>query len=112
MPKRCLVVEDEVILALDIADMLSGAHQLEVTVAHRLSEAMRLMGAGAFEFAVLDLNLGLGESSMALGAELSLQGCKVVYTSGYVENEVKGTEGLNLIAKPFVLADLEEALGL
>lgn len=112
MPSRVLVVEDEVILAIDMAESLKEQHGFQVDVAHTLAAANRLAGKHRYDYAVLDLNLGLGEDTLALGRALLTDGTRIAHISGYIENEVKGTEGLIFVAKPFVMSEIETALGL
>lgn len=110
--KSVLVVEDEVILALDISEGLKADHQLDVAVAYTLKTAVVLASERTFDYALLDLNLGLGENSADLGQQMADRGTFVVFTSGYNRNEVEGIDGFALITKPFVLSDVEDAFGL
>ena len=111
-PDRLLIVEDEVILGLDLRDALQAMGHLTIDLAHTLRVAQSLAGEHEYRFAVLDLNLGLGENSVALGLALSAAGTRVVFTSGYGADEVSGIEKFPLIAKPFEIAEVVAALGL
>ena len=108
---KILYVEDEVIVALDVADTLASKLGFDVSVAHNLTTASRLMGEHDYEFALLDMNLGHGERSTQLGHTLAAKGTLVVFASGYNRNEVDEIADYQLIEKPFCTEDLIRAFG-
>lgn len=110
--KRMLIVEDEVIIALDLEDAMRAEHVVTIDMAHTLHAAQDLVERHNYDFAVLDLNLGLGEDSLALGIKLRAAGSRVIFTSGYRRSEAPELEGFPLIAKPFLTKEVSEALGL
>lgn len=109
---KLLYVEDEVIVALDVADGLREAMNFDVHVAHNLRSAQRLVEKHAFEFALLDMNLGNGERSSELGEALAKDGVNVVFASGYNRNEIDAFSDFPLIEKPFQLSDIAAAFRL
>ena len=106
---RLLYVEDEVIVALDVSEGLRHDLGFDVSMAHNLASAMAQCQATHFDYALLDMNLGNGENSMALGMMLAERGTHVVFASGYNRNEIAEIESFQLIEKPFQLSDIEAA---
>ena len=106
---KALYLEDEIILALDVAEGLSSDLGFEVHMAHNLTSAYRLVQLHKFEFALLDMNLGNGERSTDLGHLLSEGGTCVIFASGYNRNEIDRIGGFQLIEKPFNIADIRRA---
>ena len=106
---KILYVEDEVIVALDVADGLATKLGFEVSVAHNLTSAYAHLEKTTFDFALLDMNLGHGERSTKLGHELAERGTHVVFASGYNRNEVDEIAQFKLIEKPFYIEDVRRA---
>lgn len=106
---KVLYVEDEVIVALDVAEGLSSELGFQVCVAHNLTAANRLADENAYEFALLDMNLGHGERSTELGIRLAASGTHVVFASGYNRNEIDEIANFQLIEKPFQIDDIRAA---
>ncbi len=106
---KVLYVEDEVIVALDVADGLAEELGFQVSVAHNLTAANRLADTEKFDFALLDMNLGHGERSTELGNKLAASGTHVVFASGYNRNEIDEIANFQLIEKPFLMSDIRTA---
>lgn len=98
---KVLLVEDEVIVALDLADALRHDYGMEVMLAHTLKEAVRMASENSFDFAVLDLNLGHNERSTGLGQSLASNGTRVVYMTGYNRIEIDEPHDYVVVEKPF-----------
>ena len=80
--KRLLVVEDEILVAIDIEEMLKKAGSAVVGPAATLSRALSLAKVETLDAAVIDLNLG-GESSAPLIDLLIERGVPLLLISGY-----------------------------
>ena len=106
---KLLYVEDEVIVALDVSEGLQYELGFEVYMAHNLATAMAHCESNRFEFALLDMNLGNGENSMALGLMLAERGTHVVFASGYNRHEIAKIDAFQLIEKPFQISDVSSA---
>ena len=106
---RLLYVEDEVIVALDVSDGLEHDLGFDVHMAHNLSSAMAKCEKNDYDYALLDMNLGNGENSLALGLMLAERGTHVVFASGYNRNEIARIDAFQLIEKPFQLSDIAAA---
>ena len=107
---RILYVEDEVIVALDVADSLKYDYGFDVAVAHNLRTANVLAQSQDFDFALLDVNLGNNERSCELGQTLRDRGVTVVFASGYESKAISELDGFTVIEKPFLVSDVGAAL--
>ena len=67
--KRILVVEDEMIVAMLIEDILMDNGATVVGPAARVNKALDLLGSEAIDAALLDVNLA-GENTMPVAQEL------------------------------------------
>ena len=83
---RILVVEDEALVAIEIAHVLTEAGFEIVGPARRVSAALELLRRSGCDAAVLDINLGR-ETSEAIAAELTASETPFVTLSGYSEEE-------------------------
>jgi CheY-like chemotaxis protein len=108
---RVLVVEDEMMIALLIEDMLADLGHEVVDIGMRLPQALELAGSCEIDFAILDVNLN-GLKSFPVADVLAERGVPFVFATGY------GSAGLEaphldrtVIRKPFVSDDLARAIG-
>ena len=106
---KLLYVEDEVIVALDVSEGLQYDLGFDVHMAHNLSTAMAHCQTTHFDYALLDMNLGHGENSLALGLMLAERGTHVVFASGYNRHEIAKIDAFQLIEKPFQISDVAAA---
>ena len=83
MNKRVLVVEDDAMIALDIARELTDAGLEVVGPAISVAKALRLIGDYGCDAAVLDVNLGNNETSEPVARELRARSTPFVVLSGY-----------------------------
>lgn len=77
-----LLVEDESIVAMLAEDMLLEAG-CTVLLAARLEDALELASAAKVDLAVLDVNLGAGDTSYPVADLLAERGIPVVFATGY-----------------------------
>jgi CheY-like chemotaxis protein len=108
--RRALIVEDEVMVAMYVEELLTDLGYDTVAVATGLEQALSLARDGAFDFAVLDINLN-GRLSFPVADVLSARGIPFLFASGY------GCKGVNdnykdavRIQKPFRSRDLAQAI--
>ncbi|MFN4015202.1 MAG: HWE histidine kinase domain-containing protein [Reyranella sp.] len=85
LPKDVLIVEDNMIIALDAESSLLRAGVESVRVASSVAQAMRAIATRAPDFALLDINLGR-ETSFAVAEHLASIGISFVFTTGYGED--------------------------
>ena len=109
--KRLLVVEDEFLIALDIASILEGGGA-EVKTASRLDQALDLIKSdGPFDAAVLDLKLER-ETSVAIAEQLRAQSVPFVFLTGAAGDAsiVAHFANAPVVGKPFDSETLFSAL--
>ena len=93
-----LVVEDEPIIALDVASSFEAAGA-SVTIASTLGEANRLVEAKRLSLVVLDFGLNTNDGSAGLCARLDDRNIPFIVHSGYSQNGPLGHCGV-VIPKP------------
>ena len=108
--RRALVVEDEIMVAMYVEDLLTELGFEVAGIATGLEQALPLAREGEFDFAVLDINLA-GQLSFPVADVLRERGIPFLFASGY------GSRGLNedyrsaiRIQKPFLSRDLAQAI--
>lgn len=82
-----LYLEDEALIAMDIADLMAERGVCDVTVCHRARDALAGLESGDFSVALLDVNLGGGETSHEVAASCVARGVPVVFCTGYNHSE-------------------------
>ncbi len=109
--RRVLVVEDEMMIAMMVEDMLTDLGHEVVGVAPNLKQALALAASAQIDVAVLDINLGGGERSFPVAQLLRDRGVPFLFATGY------GTLGLEApfqdtvtLKKPFQISDLGKAV--
>jgi CheY-like chemotaxis protein len=110
--KRVLVVEDEIIVAMLIEDMLIELGHVMVGSATTVASALALAEAkaGQFDLAILDVNLA-GERSFPVARRLAGDGVRFIFATGYGQNGVEESfRGTVTLKKPFRLEELAAAL--
>lgn len=106
-----LLVEDNMLIALEAEDMLRALGAHDVLVAATLSDAERLISAHAFAFAMLDINVA-GSASFDLATKLKIRGTPFIFASGYGEElALERREGSEIvIQKPYEQRHLARAV--
>lgn len=97
-----LLVEDNMLIALEAEDMLRSLGASDVFVAATLRDADRLVAEHRFHFAMLDINVGQG-TSFELATRLKTAGTPFIFASGYGDELALGRrEGYEVvIQKPY-----------
>ncbi len=107
-----LVVEDNVLIALDVEDVLIALGAARVVIASNVTEALRLIDQETPRFALLDINLGR-ETSWPIATRLRSLGVHHVFATGY-------GDGINypiehrftaIITKPYTPDAIARAFG-
>ena len=112
---RVLVVEDEFLVALDLERMLRQDGLDVVGPIGDLATALRVAQEGAFDLALLDVNLG-GQPVTAVADALAARAVPMVFCTGYQAGSLaERYPGATTLRKPFqpvdVLAALRHAAG-
>lgn len=82
--KRCLVLDDEFLIALDIQQILEFAGAAHVACVATVAEALALLRANPdFDLAVLDVKIsGPDGNSLGVAAQLAAKGTPFVFLTG------------------------------
>jgi CheY-like chemotaxis protein len=102
---RILVVEDEMMVAMMLEDLLTDLG-CEVAKAARLAKAIDLVETISIDGAILDVNVS-GEAVYPLARMLADRGIPFVFSSGYGNSGHPAEfRGRPTLSKPFALNDL------
>jgi DNA-binding response OmpR family regulator len=97
---RVLVIEDEALVAMEIAQILCDAGFEVVGPAGKVDQALQLLSDFGCDAAVLDIRLG-GETSEPIARMLAGRSTPFVLVSGYAEGRLpRGFENAALLTKP------------
>ena len=108
---RVLLVEDNLLIAMDAEDQLRRMGAKEVDVASSVQAALRLLEHAPPQIALLDVNLGR-ESSFPVADALVARGIPFVFATGYGEanafpDRFRNTE---VVGKPYTVTEMRQAL--
>lgn len=97
-----LVVEDNLFIALDAEDMLRKLGAAQVDIAKSVAEALTLNTERRYSFALLDVNLGNG-NSLPIARALTACGTPFVFGTGYGDAQSldAGLASVPVISKPY-----------
>ena len=109
--RRILVVEDEMMIAMLVEDMLEDLGCFVVGPAHGLDAALALARTeSALDAALLDVNLS-GQPVFAVADALRAIGVPAIFSTGYGEAGLRDVDqGAPVLQKPFLAGDLRRAL--
>ena len=109
-PRRVLVVEDEVMIAMLLEDMLADLGHEVVGPATRLEDGLELANSAEFDMAVLDVNLN-GMHSRPIADILIRRGVPFVLATGYGNSGSDDVgDARHILKKPFTPEDLGLAI--
>ena len=104
--QRVLIVEDEALVAMELAQILTAAGAQVIGPTGDIDDALALVEAGGIDRALLDINLA-GRLVAPVANALSRRSIPFVYLTGYQEPDV---EGGPVLRKPASVAALLSAL--
>ncbi len=113
LPKSILLVEDNMMIALDTEETLLSLGVARVDTASSNDAALAIIDGAAPEFALLDFNLG-GETSEPIARVLDQRGVPFAFATGYGEVEALTDEyahSVCILQKPYSRDDLRRAMG-
>ena len=107
---RLLILEDEMLVALALEDMVAGWGCQVVGPVASVAAAMEVVAAETLDGALLDVNLK-GERADAVADALSARCVPFVFVTGYGGGDLAARfAGITVLSKPFDPATLETAL--
>ena len=107
---RVLVVEDEVLLALDLTEMLRSLGHDVVASAATLEDGLKRIDDSSFDVAIVDVNLN-GSTSEPIAERLSENGVRCILATGYASANLPfALAGYPLLDKPYNIDELERTL--
>lgn len=99
---RLLIVEDEMMVAMLVEDMIRDSGWEVAGPALNLAQALELARNADIDGAVLDLNLGGNVSSLPIAAVLRERGIPFVFATGYGSGgDTDGFKDAPVVRKPF-----------
>jgi CheY-like chemotaxis protein len=108
--RRVLVVEDEMIVAWLLVDMLDDLGCAIVGPATSVNQALAMIDAEAIDAAVLDVNLN-GQMSYPVADVLVSRGVPFLFSTGYDRNRLlDGYRIFPVLQKPFHWSELGDTL--
>jgi CheY-like chemotaxis protein len=108
--RKVLVVEDEMMIAMLIEDMLDEFGCKLVGPATNVPRALELIGKESIDVAVLDLNLD-GKDTYAIADALQRKSVPFIFATGYGSTGLRQEYGNRpVLQKPFQARDLSTAL--
>ena len=110
-PLSVLVVEDEVMIRMLLAEMLAELGHSVVGEAGQVDEALALVNSGLeFDVAILDLNLD-GKTAEPIAQAVEARGRKFLLATGYGASALpESLKTRPFLQKPFAVAMLAQAL--
>jgi len=108
---KCLLVEDNLFIAIDAEDMLHSLGARTVIVASSVAQALEPVEKHAFSFALLDVNLG-AENSLPIARLLQTRNVAFAFGTGYGDGLAMGEAfiAVPVIAKPYHRAGMLSVL--
>ena len=109
--RKILVVEDDALIAMEMAERLTELGYLVLETAASMDAAEKLISAQRPDAALLDANLA-GASSVPLGAKLAAMGVPVAFCTGYdaIKNLPATLARAPILTKPITDDALQAAL--
>lgn len=110
--KRVLIVEDEALIALMLAEAVSDLGCEIAGSASTPEDSLEFLRCGGVDLAIVDLNLA-GRSSAGVAGALRALGIPFVYCTGYADRLAEMPEavgGEEVVTKPAAVHDLADAL--
>jgi DNA-binding response OmpR family regulator len=107
--KAILVVEDEPMIAAMLDDLLTDLGCCVVGPAFSLAQAHALLDERDYHAAIVDLNLN-GTMAHPLIEALRSKGVPVIVATGYGADPSDLPSGCQMVAKPYAMQHVEEAL--
>jgi CheY-like chemotaxis protein len=107
---RILVVDDEVLVAYDVAQIVEDMGAMVIGPAHDLERGLELAEREQIDFALLDVNLGT-QMSTPIAERLKTRGIPFVLVSGYARAHIPASLAEEtLLKKPCTPENIRSAI--
>lgn len=107
---RVMIVEDEIIIALDLADMVADLGHVVVKMANRVEIALEFAIDGQLDLAILDMNVR-GSLSFPIATLLRGRDIPFIFASGYGKRGlIQGFRDSHVLCKPYSQNELEQMI--
>ena len=106
---RILLVEDDVLIGMMLADMFDALGLPEPAQATSNDAALAIIAAESLAGALVDINLG-DEKGWPIADALAVRGVPFAFTSGGGDILPPAHAHRKVVAKPFRISDIEAAL--
>jgi two-component system, response regulator PdtaR len=115
MGASVLIVEDQVLIAIHLQDLVDEAGHRVSAIAHDTAAAMAAAARQRPSFAIMDLRLANGSSGLDAAQQLyETYGVRCLFVSANIDDEVRKTaarfQSLGYIGKPFLPAEVIAAV--
>jgi light-regulated signal transduction histidine kinase (bacteriophytochrome) len=107
----CLLVEDNLFIAIDAEDMLQALGAQHIVIAKSVAEALAALEKVQYSFALLDINLG-AENSLPIARQLQAMGVPFAFGTGYSKGMALGESFAHVpvVPKPYHRSKMISAL--
>lgn len=111
MKGRALIIEDNVIVAMEAESILTQLGADDVKLVSNVKAALDALDNHQFDYAILDINLG-DESGLDIARKLVEKGVPFIFTTGYGEDTLAadGYPDAPVASKPYNAESIAEAL--
>lgn len=110
-PKKIFIVDDETIIAFEMADALEDLGFEVVGPSTHLQDALSLAEEEEIDVACLDVNLGQGKTSEPIAQILKDRKIPYVYITAYDPDQIQFVDPDDrILRKPISKGDLRQAL--
>lgn len=103
---RVLIVEDELLVAMEMESILRSNGIAVSGCASNISEAQKIVKEQECTFALVDINLADGDSGLPLSKWLAEQEIPSLHVSGNCPRDRDATAAVGCLSKPFSPRDL------
>jgi DNA-binding NarL/FixJ family response regulator len=115
MGASVLIVEDQVLIAIHLQDLVEEAGHRVSAIAHDTAAAMAAAARQRPAFAIMDLRLANGSNGLDAARQLyETYGVRCLFVSANIDDEVRKTadrfQSLGYIGKPFLPAEVITAI--
>ena len=100
--KRALIVEDQMLIALELEQMLEDAGLTVIATVTSSAAALQFLGRDLPDVAILDVNLGNDETSLQVAGALQSRNVPFIFATGYGDG-ILGPEfaDIPVVRKPY-----------